>query len=171
MGKRLVLIRHAKSSWQQAGLDDVDRPLNDRGKRDAPLMAKRVKARGLRPQLILSSPAKRARKTAKIVADELGYAKQAIRQDLRLYLQGVEGLLAVLADIEDAAECVFLVGHNPDLSDLAERLTGAGLGDLPTAAVVAVRLAGRRWREAAQAGGAVEWFDYPKQHPPAADLT
>ncbi|TAN53297.1 MAG: histidine phosphatase family protein, partial [Methylococcaceae bacterium] len=137
--KRLVLIRHAKSSWKNADLDDFDRPLSGRGKREAPATALRLKQLGLQPDLLLSSPAKRARKTAKIVAETLAYPVVEIRLDARLYLQGVDALEAVLAETGDADATVMLVGHNPDLTRLAERLTGETLDEIPTAGVVDIR--------------------------------
>jgi phosphohistidine phosphatase len=160
--KRLLLIRHAKSCWQDTELADIDRPLNGRGKRDAPAMAERLRQRYPCPDLILSSPAKRARKTAKLMAEAIGYDKSAIRQDPRIYLQGVDGLLAVLRDVDEQAEQVWLFGHNPDISALAERLAGAGLGEIPTAAVVALALPCQHWRELAGSRATLEHYDYPK---------
>lgn len=171
MTKCLVLLRHAKSSWKQAELADFDRPLSGRGKRDAPAMAQRLKQWGLRPDLILSSPAKRARKTAKIAARELGYPGKDICWDERLYLQGVKSLLAVLTETDDRYNEVMLVGHNPDVTELAERLTGDAFGEIPTAGAVVIRLEGTNWRDLAESGGETLLFDYPKNRPPAAELT
>ena len=182
--KQLVLVRHAKSSWNNTDLADFDRPLSSRGKRDAPEMAERLKLWGLKPDLILSSPAKRARKTAKIVAEVLDYPNQAIGWDSRLYLQGVRSLLAVLAETDSSRDVVLLVGHNPDLTELAERLTGDALdgrqrtedggqsfpssvfrlpSEIPTAGVVSIRLNGESWLDLAETGGVTERFDYPKK--------
>lgn len=171
MAKRLILLRHAKSSWKEAALADFDRPLSGRGKRDAPAMAQRLKQWGIRPDLILSSPAKRARKTAKIAAEELGYPGKAIRCDERLYLQGVKALLAVLTETDDRCDEVMLVGHNPDMTELAERLTGDDFGEIPTAGAVVIRIEGTNWRDLAESGGATLLFDYPKKHPLAAEFT
>ncbi|BBL72341.1 SixA phosphatase family protein [Methylogaea oryzae] len=167
MAKRLILLRHAKSSWKRLELADFDRPLSGRGKRDAPAMGLRLKAWGACPDLILSSPAKRARKTAKIVAEALGYPGKAIRCDERLYLQGVQALLAALTETDDRFDEVMLVGHNPDITELAERLTGDDFSEIPTAGAVVIRVEGTSWRELARFGGGTLWFDYPKKHSPA----
>lgn len=161
--KQLVLCRHAKSSWKRLELADIDRPLSGRGKRDAPLMARQLKAWGLLPDLILSSPAKRARKTAKVVAAELDYAKRDIVQDERLYLQGSNSLLKVLAETSDSHEVVMLVGHNPDLTELAEQLIGKVLDGIPTAGVVVIRLKGASWRDLAEQGGEAVLFYRPEK--------
>ena len=86
MRHRLTLLRHAKSSWEDDRLDDSDRPLNERGERDAPLMGRRLRARGARPTLILTSPAVRARRTAQIVAREIGYPAEFLQREEELYL-------------------------------------------------------------------------------------
>lgn len=165
--KQLVLVRHAKSSWKNTELADFDRPLSNRGKRDASAMAERLKQWDLQPTLILSSPAKRARKTAKIVAEALDYSNEAISWDSRIYLQGVNSLLVALTETDDHHGVVLLVGHNPNLTELAERLTGDALDEIPTAGVVLIRCNGKDWRDLAETGGETERFDYPKKHPAA----
>lgn len=147
--KRLLLIRHAKSSWKNADLDDFDRPLSGRGKREAPAMALRLKQQGVQPDLILSSPAKRARKTAKIVAETLAYPVVEIHLDNRLYMQGTAALLTVLAETDERLITVLLVGHNPDLTELAIRVTGEEMDEIPTAGVVEIRLGDKCWRDLA----------------------
>lgn len=160
--KQLVLVRHAKSSWKTE-LADFDRPLSGRGKREAQEMAEHLKLRDLQPDLILSSPAKRARKTAKVVAEALDYPLQAIGWDSRLYLQGVKAQLAVLAETDSHHAVVLLVGHNPNITELAERLTGEAFGEIPTAGVVTIRLNSESWLDLADTGGEIERFDYPKK--------
>jgi phosphohistidine phosphatase len=159
--KTLVLIRHAKSSWDDPGLDDRERPLNKRGKRDAPAMGQLLLEKGMTPDLIVSSPAKRARKTAKILADALDYPRDGIELREALYLQGLETLLAVIASLDDAHACVFLVGHNPELTELANVLTGASIDNIPTAAAVAVDFKAKHWSKAGRGKGACAWFERP----------
>src|SRR5690242_21738198 len=117
--KTLFLIRHAKSSWDDTALPDKDRPLNDRGKRDAPKMGKRLAKRDVKPDLILSSPAKRALTTAKIIAKKLEYKFTDIVVNDRLYAGAAHDLLNVIHRLGDRPKRVILFGHNPELTELA----------------------------------------------------
>ena len=121
--KTLFLIRHAKSSWDDTALPDKDRPLNDRGKRDAPKMGKRLAKRDVKPDLILSSPAKRALTTAEIIAKKLDYKLKDIVVDDRLYAGAVHDLLNVIHKLGDKPKRVILFGHNPELTEFAHRLS------------------------------------------------
>lgn len=130
----LALVRHAKSDWGDPSLDDHDRPLNDRGVRDAPRMARRLAdawaADGLRPDLILASTALRARTTAEAFGAELGVA---VSLDPELYGAPAGALLAAAA--ASGARTVVVVAHDPGMSVLAGRLSGDGIGHMPTCAV------------------------------------
>ncbi len=99
--RRLFLVRHAKSSWGEPSLPDRERPLNDRGKRDAPRMGRRLAALGVNPDVILASPARRALKTARILAEELGYRLEDIRVDARLYASEPDVLLGIVRELGD----------------------------------------------------------------------
>ena len=160
--KQLILFRHAKSSWDDA-LDDVDRPLAARGERDAPRMGKRLKARHARPALILTSHAARARRTAELIARALGAGPELLRIDKALYLASPDALLGVVAKQNDARACVLLVGHNPGLTELVNRLLpDLALDNLPTSGVVAIDLAATRWQDAGTAATKLPYYDYPK---------
>ncbi len=141
MSRELLILRHAKSDWETPAASDFDRPLASRGKLDAPRMGAWLKQEGLRPDEILSSPAKRARQTALGVAKAAGIAKGAITWDGELYGASLEGLLTALGRTGKRARRVMLVGHNPGLEELLEYLGGAinpTYGDgklLPTATV------------------------------------
>jgi len=158
----LTLLRHAKSSWSDPTLDDFDRPLNARGKRDAPEMGRRLAARCLRPDRVLTSPAKRARKTARKVARELGIGKKAIRKEPRLYMAETVDFRAVLAALDPACRDVLVVAHNPGITEFLNELTGAGIDNVPTAGAARVRLHGTDWPEALDGPGELIWFDCPK---------
>jgi len=143
--KTLLILRHAKSSWATPTIADHDRPLNSRGKADAPRIGDLIKKQDLTPDLILCSTAKRARKTAAKVATNCGYADEVQRVG-ELYLASADIYLNVLAEFGDAHNRVMVVGHNPGLEDLVETLTGEFV-TLPTAALVHVSLAIEHWRE------------------------
>jgi phosphohistidine phosphatase len=160
--KRLILFRHAKSSWKDEQSKDVDRPLANRGKRDAPRMGKRLKARRAAPELMLSSHARRALETIALLADELDYAHDDLEIDENLYLASPEEILAVVARLDDSFATVLLVGHNPGLTDLANRLLpDLALDNLPTSGVVAVDFTIRSWRDVTTARATLAYYDYP----------
>ena len=143
--KTLYVLRHAKSSWEDSDLADFDRPLNDRGKTAAPFMGKVMKNNELAPDLILSSPAVRARETARLVKDAADLDAD-IKHDERIYEASPQTLQQVAASIDDSFESAMIVGHNPGLEDLVSALTGAR-EDLPTAALAQLALPIDRWSE------------------------
>jgi phosphohistidine phosphatase len=160
--RTLFLVRHAKSSWTDAGLTDRDRPLNERGERDAPRMASRLADRPKTPELIVSSPAFRARATAEYLADALPGAE--LRIDSRVYATDSRGLLEIVHGLEDRFRSVALVGHNPELTLFAHALSGAGVENIPTSGVVELRFSGPSWRAVEHATAELVHFDYPKRH-------
>ena len=143
--KTLLVLRHAKSSWDEPALDDHERPLNPRGWRDAPRMGELVRECGLIPDVVLSSDAVRARLTAEAVAEVAGYAGE-ILLDPRLYMAGPADILSLLPSVRQNAETVMIVGHNPGLEQLVEQLTGER-HDLPTAALAQIGLSIDQWRD------------------------
>jgi len=160
--RTLTLLRHAKSSWKDSSLADRDRPLNGRGKIDAPEMARRITAAGIRPSLIVSSPAERAWKTAKIVAREMGYPREFLQRDQRLYLASLATLAAVLAEQDAGFHSIMLVGHNPGLTDFANRLLPGLTRNIPTCGVVSLDLGCDDWNVLAADGNALRYYDFPK---------
>ncbi len=165
MQRHLTLIRHAKSSWDEPGIKDRDRPLNARGERDAPEMGQRLRARGARPTLILTSPATRARRTALIIAREIGYPQEFLQREEDLYLATPDQVIEVLARQESSFRDVIVCGHNPGLTELANRLTGAGIDNVPTTGVVVIALDLKRWADLAGASGELLLFDFPRRDP------
>lgn len=141
--KTLLILRHAKSSWDEPELADIQRPLNKRGKNDAPRVGEIIKEAGLVPDIILSSPAVRALKTAEAAADTCGYEGEIeIREN---FYPGSPGdYIDALNEIPDGYARVMVVGHNPGLEELLSDLTGES-ELLPTAALAQVELAIQRW--------------------------
>lgn len=160
----LYLLRHAKSSWKDRARSDFDRPLSSRGKRDAPAMGRRMLAAGVRPDVIVTSPAKRALKTAKIVAEALHVPAARLHVEPRLYLAGVDELLTLVAALPGDVTRVMLVGHNPGFTDLVNTLAGRpALANLPTAGVATLRFRARSWARAAAAKATLADVDFPKR--------
>ena len=164
--KRLVVVRHAKSSWKDPGLRDFDRPLNKRGKTDAPEMGRRLAQRSLIPDRLLSSPARRAIRTAEIIADAIGFPAGRITRMDRLYGAGVADLLDILQRLDDAEQTVFLVGHNPGLMDLINSICSTFLDNLPTCGLLCADFEISSWKEIDRRRGRCVFMDFPK-HPPA----
>lgn len=142
--KTLMVLRHAKSSWDEAGLDDHARPLNERGERDAPRMGQLLRDQQLLPDLIISSDATRARLTAEAMADAAGY-EGTILLERRLYHASPAEIVDLLHSVvESELERVMIVGHNPGLEELVTKLTGVR-EDVPTAALAQIELPIERW--------------------------
>jgi phosphohistidine phosphatase len=161
--KRLTLVRHSKSDWSLPGQQDWDRALNKRGQRDAPEMARRLRARKLKPDAILSSPAVRALATATIMARELKIAPSIVRQDERLYLAGPADMLTVIRELGGNARHLMVFGHNPGITEFANRLSaGDRIDNMPTSAVFTATFAIDDWSELDWGSGRDAQFDYPK---------
>jgi phosphohistidine phosphatase len=164
--KRLTLVRHAKSSWKDAALADIDRPLSGRGRRDAPRVGIFLAGQGLRPDIILASPARRARKTAELLAAAIPGTKERVLSDPALYEASAAILLERVRALDEAWQHVMLVGHNPGLTDFANLLTAIGVVNLPTCSLLVADLDIGSWREATAGCGQPVLFVVPKVLPP-----
>lgn len=165
--KKIILLRHAKSDWNNPSVPDYDRPLADSGLRDAHQMADSLKNRGIQVDLICSSTAQRAKQTACITAKVLGYPEAEIRWEKSLYHASPEELLAVIRRQSEAVQTLVLVGHNPGLTELIVHL-GVNLDNLPTAGQFAFTVLSENWKDLSAANCKFEWWDSPKK-PGTAD--
>jgi phosphohistidine phosphatase len=163
--KKLYLIRHAKSSWEDSSLDDIDRPLNNRGKNNAPEMGERLRKQGILPDLLISSPAKRALSTAKKIANKIGYSKNEILIDENLYHGSDDMLIEIVKQLPDTAESVMLFGHNPGFTYFANQLCDINIYNIPTAGIVAIDFQIDKWQDSGLGMGDLVFFDYPKKKP------
>jgi phosphohistidine phosphatase len=159
--KTLLLLRHAKSGKGDPSLEDFDRPLKERGKNDAQLIGKYVGKQQIKAELVISSPAERARTTAELVLKSAGL-KIDLRFDKRIYEAAVCSLLKVISEIEDTANAVILVGHNPGFEELLEALTGEAR-DLPTASFACIELSVEKWSKVRAGVGYLKWLVTPKE--------
>ena len=160
--KTLYLLRHAKSSWSFDELSDQERPLNDRGRDDAPRMGQALAKRQIHLDAVVSSPAVRAMSTAVLVARALEYPHEKIVVEPGIYGADEAGLLAIIRGLPDAAGSVLLVGHNPTITDTANALSPSVLNELPTAAVVCLRFSCDHWTEVSKANAEFYFYDYPR---------
>lgn len=164
MIKRLILIRHAKSSWKYPHLADIDRPLNKRGRHDAPMMGKRLASRGHAVARIITSPALRALRTAQAISSAFDLPVDQLRVDPLLYGASADQLLNRIQNVEDAQSSVALVGHNPDMAMLMEHLSGRPFEHVPTCAVAVFDFDTDSWRQVGDQATEVLFFefDFPK---------
>lgn len=143
--KTLTILRHGKSTRNDVGLSDYERPLSPRGETDAPLMAERITDAGIRPSLIMSSPAARAWATAKLVAKSISYPVEFLHREDRLYLASVDKLLDVMAEQDAAFNSIVLVGHNPGLTELANHVLPGVTDSIPTCGIVSLNIETDTW--------------------------
>lgn len=160
--KTLLIIRHAKSSWDNAIVHDIDRPLNDRGKRDAPAMAQRLIKTGIHIDLFVSSPAKRARTTAEYFIREFGRSEKEIHFIPELYHAPVQTFKDVVSALDDQYPSSAIFSHNPGITAFANTLTTVRLDNMPTCGIFAVRSEVDSWEAFLSSGPSFWFFDYPK---------
>ena len=160
--KTLFLVRHAKSSRDDPSLSDRERSLDDRGRQDAPTMGKRLGKRGVKADLLVSSPALRALTTAQLIADEIGRQRKDIVVNERLYASTPDDLLAVIRALDDRLDCVMLFGHNPEFTHLAHRLSSK-IADMPTCAVAEFHFDTRAWAAVGETDPVKVKLDAPKK--------
>lgn len=162
--KTLYLIRHAKSDWSNPLLRDFDRPLNKRGDKDAPFMGNVLAKAHIHPDLILSSPAARAKKTAVEIAKQLNYNTHSIRYDETLYEADIITIEHLLKSISPSQQTVFLIGHNPGLTEFAQYISGYAIENIPTCGIVCVKLKEDNWKSIGENSTLFASFDYPKKY-------
>jgi phosphohistidine phosphatase len=162
ISKRITLLRHAKARPGDDSASDRERPLNERGLHDAPLIGRRLRERGARPSLIITSPATRALHTARLVAAEIGYPHEFLQREADLYLASPEAILGVVARQDNAFNDIMVCGHNPGLTDLANRLTRGAVDDIPTCGVVVIEANIADWT-LLSGGGTLVHFDAPRR--------
>ncbi|MFM2359304.1 MAG: hypothetical protein RLY16_1297 [Bacteroidota bacterium] len=161
--KTLILVRHAKSSWNSAAESDFDRPLNERGKKDAPIVAQRVKDKISAIDAFVSSPAKRAKKTAQAFCEVFNSGEADLHFITKLYGAGVEDFQAVVAGLDDQWHTVAIFSHNPGITDFVNSLLESiRLDEMPTCGVFAVQCKVAKWQNFAQTEKDFLFFDYPK---------
>ena len=161
--KILYLLRHAKSSWSEPGLDDRQRPLNKRGTADAPMMGERLRARGESIDAVVSSPALRAQTTAELFSRACGFAPADIVIDSNLYFLGSGSIEAVIRAQEKRLQAVVLVFHNPDITQFANSIDyGFQVDNIPTCGLVRLNCDIARWSDWSRDHASIDYFDFPK---------
>lgn len=159
--KKLLLMRHAKSSWAEPNQKDFDRTLNDRGKSDAPFMAEKIGSKFL-PELIIASPAKRTLKTAKLFLSTLNLDDKILTFDMGLYEAEITDILHVIRETDDRVNDLMLIGHNPGFTGMVGYLTEQFIENMPTCGAALIQLDIISWKQATSHCGRILWFDFPK---------
>lgn len=160
--KRLLLVRHAKSDWDNINLADFDRPLNKRGKKNAPEMAERLINQKLIPQHLVSSPALRALSTAIVFAEAFGIEKSKIQQEEHIYEAVPDTLLKVINHLDDAYNFAAMFGHNPGITSFAVGLTGSHISSIPTCGMILIEFPFDQWSMISYGTGDKKLYDFPK---------
>ena len=163
--KKLYVIRHAKSSWSDLSLRDIERPLNKRGKRDAPFMGDLLQKEGVVVDLILSSPAVRAKTTAQLIAKAIGYPTEQIGLRPVLYGADTDEILALIHTVEASVTTLMIFGHNPAFTEFANLFSpDTYIANVPTCGIIQIIFDIDNWHDAAPTTGKMVNFDYPKKH-------
>ncbi len=161
MSKHLLLVRHAKADWGGFKLADFERPLTERGHRNAPEMAQRLLNKDMLPQLLVSSPALRAITTANYFAKTLGFSPSDILQEPDIYEAHTTTLLRIINHFDNRYDFIALFGHNPGLTELAIQLCHTDIAPIPTCGMVLIEFPFDNWQLLSGDTGEMRWFDYP----------
>ena len=162
--KKLYLLRHAKSSWNYPELDDFERPLNKRGRSDLPVMARVINKHGIKPDLIVSSPALRAAFTAINVIQLAGISEDLLTYDNMIYEASTSMLLNLIKSTNDKIDSLMFVGHNPGLTTLASYLSDKQVDNIPTCGLFGMKLKVTNWRDLSENSASFLFYEYPKMH-------
>lgn len=163
--KYILLLRHAKSSWDDASLDDFDRPLAKRGIKDGPRMGSFARKTGYVPDLIISSPAERARQTTQLFSSKAGIEEERIQWEKDFYYGSGSDYLSAIKGCEEEIETVMLVGHNPKMEQVVSLICGTGnsyIARMPTAALVCIEHPAVKWEQVKAGTGRIKWMVIPK---------
>ena len=161
--KSVFFIRHAKSSWEDASLSDIERPLNKRGFRDAPFMAKLLKGKSVEPDRIVTSPANRAYTTATYFAKELSIHEDSMMIRKEIYHAYPEDVLGIIRTLDNANNIILIFGHNPCFTSIANRFSDDYIPNVPTCGIVQIDADVKEWADF-QENGSLKAFYYPKQY-------
>lgn len=162
--KKLFLVRHAKSSWSEPGLSDFERPLNSRGKRDAPFMGKLLKEKNILPDKIISSAAIRAYTTARTIATEINYPIEKIETSNDIYEAGASEILNIIQSVDDNIKTLMLFGHNPGFTSLSNYLSDRQVDNIPTCGISCIEFDVDSWKNVNINQGKLTAFEFPKKY-------
>jgi len=161
--KTLILVRHAKSSWKDTTLNDIQRPLNKRGNKDAPKMGQYMAEHKIQPEVIFSSPGLRALTTARLISVKIDIQPTDIKIVDRIYTFDSKELLAVIKALKNKFDKVMIVGHNPAITELVNYLSGSKIDNVPTCGLAVLTFPIDSWKKVSKNKANLDSFDYPKK--------
>jgi phosphohistidine phosphatase len=161
--KTIILVRHAKSGWDNPDMTDFERTLSSRGMSDAPNMAKFISLKISPPDKVISSSAVRAFTTAKFFAKEMDYLEESIIQDIGIYERGTKHIFKLIAELDENVSSVIVFGHNPDITSLSTYLSGEYFESVPTCSVICIDFEIETWTDIHNENGKVRFYEYPKK--------
>lgn len=167
--KTLYLVRHAKSSWSHPELIDFERPLNKRGQRDAPFMGKVLRKMNVKPDLIISSPAMRAFRTARVISSQLGYTVEDLFTAEAIYEATAGELIKLIQGVDNKFNSLMIFGHNPSLTLVNNYLSDKTMENIPTCAIVCLQFDTESWKEVKPDSGKFIFFEYPRKYFPKSN--
>jgi phosphohistidine phosphatase len=162
--KTIYLVRHSKSSWETNTLNDFDRPLNQRGHSDAPMMAEIINKLIKVPDIIYSSPAMRAITTASYFAKAFGINIDEIQKDKKIYESGSKHIINLIKNLDDKYSSVMILGHNPDMTSLVTYYCGDYFENMPTSSIVCIDIDCDNWHDTSVENGKIRFFEFPKKY-------
>jgi phosphohistidine phosphatase len=160
--KQLLIMRHGKSAWDDPGTADFERSLNERGQRDIPEMAKRLNKKKFIPDLIVSSDAKRAKESARLLAKSLAYPELHIQLEHAIYQANLDDLIHIIRQFDDRFNKIIMIGHNPTFTGMSGYLSDSFLDHLPTSGMVLFDMQVLSWKQTSKKCAKTTWFDFPK---------
>jgi phosphohistidine phosphatase len=162
--KTIYLVRHANAGWTNSNLPDFERTLSGKGRRDAAEMATRLLGKGVRPEIVISSPAVRALETAEIFGEIMGFDMDSVRMEYAIYSGDVDALHGIVAQLPQECQSAMLFGHNPNVSLFGSWLTGKPFGQMETCGVLRLDLSANDWEDADEGSVEMAWYLWPKSH-------
>jgi phosphohistidine phosphatase len=162
--KNLFLVRHAKSSWKHKNLTDLERPLNARGKRDAPFMGKLISREKIKPDIIMTSPANRAISTAKIFCEQMDFPFEEVKIFSRLYMPDADELIDLIGETDESSRSLMIFSHNPGLTDLYNLVSDQYIENIPTCGITSIQFNEDSWKALKNKQGHLLFFEYPKKY-------
>jgi len=162
--KLVTLVRHAKSSWDNANLSDFERPLNARGRRDAEFMSKLLPKQLPNPDIIYCSKAQRAVETLQYFLESYNFPKDKVNFDYGLYENGIRYIIKLIQNLPETAQNVLILGHNPDITAFSNAFSGSYFDNIPTCGIIGIEFDIEKWADFSHLMGKIKFYEYPKKH-------
>lgn len=162
--KLLTLIRHAKSSWDNANLSDFERTLNARGRRDAEYMSKLLPKLLPNPDMIYCSKAERAVETSRYFLETYNFPEEKVIYDYGIYENGIRYLIKLIQNVPETVNNLLIIGHNPDITAFSNAFTSTYFDNIPTCGIISIEFEIEKWSDLSNNIGKIKFYEYPKKY-------